>query len=126
MRSSYEIRFVSHYLDPSPDVVKWSSESVVIPYKYNIDGRLHRYFVDFWFEHRNGQEYLIEIKPKNQLKPPKPGKRRTRGFINRCLEYQKNQDKWAAAENFCKRVTAKGRKKLSFKILTEKDLGIQT
>jgi hypothetical protein len=123
-RSSYESRFISHYLDPSPDVIKWSSESWIILYKYKIDGRQHKYFVDFWFRHRNDQEFLIEIKPLNQLSPPKPQKRRTKGFINRCLEYQKNQDKWEAANKFCERVTAKGDKKLTFKVLTEKHLGI--
>ena len=123
LRSSYEIRFVKRFLDPSEDVVEWSSEDVVIPYKYTVDDKTHRYFVDFWFKHRNGKEFLIEIKPYTFTQQPKVPKRKTQAYLRRCMEYEKNQNKWDAAVEYCRNVTERTGKSLEFKILTENELG---
>lgn len=125
LRSSYEIQFVKNFLDRSPDVKFWSSEDVVIKYLYEIDGRIHRYFVDFYFKHVNGKEFLIEIKPKNQVFPPKVPKRRTRSYRNRINIYIKNQNKWKYAKNYCKNLREEKGRNIEFKILTEKELGIK-
>jgi hypothetical protein len=65
---------VMQKLDEHPDVLEWSSEEVVIPYRSPIDGKVHRYFVDFWVKKkdRSGNIIcdLIEVKPFSQTKPP--------------------------------------------------------
>ena len=48
-RSSWERRFMV-YADTNPNVVKWNSEGLVIPYVSPVDGKVHRYFPDFWIE----------------------------------------------------------------------------
>ena len=51
-RSHWELKLMS-YLDRHPHVMKWASEEVIIPYKSPIDGRMHRYFPDFYVEQIN-------------------------------------------------------------------------
>lgn len=71
-RSSWESRFMT-WCDLHPNITKWSSEPVAIPYISPIDNRPHRYYVDFWvLIERDGEkkQYLIEIKPDAQTKPP--------------------------------------------------------
>lgn len=121
LRSSYEIRFVKHFLDKNENIVKWSSEDIVIPYKYRIDQKIHRYFVDFWFQRADGAEFLVEVKPSNQLVPPKQ-KRKTAAFTKRVEDYYKNQDKWAHAKAFCKRLRKEKGRNIEFRIITEKEL----
>lgn len=124
MRSSWEIHFVKYFLDSSKEVKAWASEDIVIPYKYKLDGKKHRYFPDFWFQHTNGKQFLVEIKPKTQTKPPKAQKRNTAAYMRRIAEWEKNQNKWEAAEMFCEAQRNKGRQ-IEFLIITEKELGIQ-
>ena len=69
-RSGLELKFM-RYLDGNDSILKWSSEEIIIPYRSPIDGKVHRYFPDFWVKTSQG-ETLIEIKPKIQTKPPKP------------------------------------------------------
>lgn len=71
-RSSWESRFCI-WCDLHPNITKWSSEPVPIPYISPIDNKHHRYYVDFWvLVENNGEkrQYLIEIKPDAQTKPP--------------------------------------------------------
>ena len=93
------------YLDRHPHVMKWSSEEVVIPYKSPIDGRLHRYFPDFYVEQINKDKkkdkILIEVKPKYQTVPPmikKNGTKPTKRYINEVKTWGINQAKWDAAD----------------------------
>ena len=51
-RSGWELNFMK-YLDRQPEVVRWSSEEIIIPYKSPIDGKWHRYFPDFWVKTSN-------------------------------------------------------------------------
>ena len=71
-RSLWERRFMK-YCDDNPNILKWSSEEVIIPYRMD-DGSLHRYFPDFMIEYRdkdgNMQREIIEVKPKKQCSPP--------------------------------------------------------
>ena len=69
-RSLWE-RQAFRWCESNPNVVRWNSEEVVIPYKWQVDGRIHRYFVDLLIEMKNGEIYLIEIKPKKETVPPK-------------------------------------------------------
>lgn len=71
-RSSWEHRFMS-WCDLHPSIVKWASEPVGIPYISPLDERHHMYYVDFWvLVEKDGakKQYLIEIKPSVQTKPP--------------------------------------------------------
>lgn len=113
-RSLWE-KYVMMYLDKSTNVVSWSSEEVVIPYRYDVDGRVHRYFVDFFVEYSNGQKVLIEIKPSKELSPP-TGNRRTKRYIVESYTYIKNTNKWEAAREYAKD------QGWEFQIWTEKNL----
>lgn len=110
------------YCDLKDSIVEWSSESTVVPYKFDLDGKTHRYFIDFRITVRERDEklqtYLVEIKPEKKTKPPKEPKRRTKSFLYESIDYVKNQNKWTAAR---KHASDRGWK---FIILTEKDLGI--
>ena len=116
-RSLWE-RQVMKWLDDHPDVDKWNSEEVVIPYLSETDNRVHRYFTDFFIRFQNGDTYIIEVKPDSQTKPPKEPKtgRRTRRYINESLTYVKNISKWKAATDYC------SQRGWTFQVWTEKTL----
>ena len=99
-RSLWE-RQTFRWLDENPDILEWNSEEIVIPYQCKTDGKLHRYFADVYLKFRNGQAYLIEIKPKAQTHEPKQPTRKTKRYLNEVMTYVKNQSKWEAAKAFC-------------------------
>jgi len=111
------------YLDHHTDVLEWASEEFYIPYVSPIDKRVHRYFPDFWIKKKNpeGQveTYVVEVKPAGQSKMPIIEGRMTRGQKRDLIAYAVNQAKWKAAEEFC------SDRKWSFKVFTEKELGIK-
>ena len=119
-RSSWEVR-VMKYLDENPNVIWWASEELPIPYRSPIDNRVHRYFPDFIVKVRRKDglvmTYILEVKPESQTKMPVQ-KRRTKKFIQEAATYAINQEKWRAADLFCKEHG------WEFKILTENDLGL--
>jgi hypothetical protein len=125
-RSSWELRLMS-YLDDHTNVLRWSSEEVVIPYRSPIDGKRHRYFPDFYVEQINTNnkvdKILIEVKPKYQTVPPvvqtTKTKRPTKRYINEVKTWGINKAKWDAAEEYCK---DRGWK---FEIMHEDHLGIK-
>ena len=114
-RSGLELKFM-RYLDGNDSILKWSSEEIIIPYRSPIDGKVHRYFPDFWIKTAQG-ETLIEIKPKIQTKPPKPKPNRRR-FIREVKAWGVNEAKWKYAVEFC------DMNSMDFKILNEDHLGI--
>ena len=121
MRSSWETRF-ANWCDKNPNVVAWSSEETVIPYRCPTDNKIHRYFVDFKITIRDKagsiKTYLIEVKPSKQTVPPIfPGKR-TQRYLAESVTFVKNQAKWDAAINYAKD------RNWEFKIITETELGI--
>jgi hypothetical protein len=120
-RSGWE-RMCMVYFDNNPNVLRWGSEEVVIPYRSPIDGRLHRYFPDFLIKVRtakgNTDTILIEVKPYAQTIPPKVRSRKTKRFINEVKTYGVNSAKWDAAYKYCKD------RKWKFQFITEKELGI--
>ena len=99
-RSLWE-RQVFKWCDENANVVKWSSEETVVPYRCKTDNKLHRYFVDLKIQFKGGQTYLIEIKPKKQTQEPKVRTRKTKAYITEVLTYVKNQSKWSAANEYC-------------------------
>ena len=114
-RSSWEEQ-TNRFFDNNPNVLRWSSEEIYIPYIKPTDGKVHRYFPDYWVEYKdksgNILQEIIEVKPENQV------------FIQRkkrLSEYDKvtyniNRAKWQAAGEFCKK------KGIKFRILTERSL----
>ena len=121
-RSSWE-RKMCRWCDLNESVLEWGSEEFYIPYLSPIDNRVHKYFPDFIvkLKENSGQikTYVIEVKPKKQTRPPKPGKKKTKSYIYEATEYAKNQAKWKAAVEFCKDHM------IEFKIITEDELGIK-
>jgi hypothetical protein len=121
-RSRWESLVMSK-LDQHPDVIWWQSEETVIPYRSPIDGRFHRYFVDFTVKMKdaNGKlkTVLIEVKPFAQTRPPVivEGKKSKR-YIQEVMTWGVNEAKWKAAKNYCED------RKFEFMILTEKELGL--
>jgi len=110
------------FCDDNENVISWSSEEVVIPYRSPLDGRIHRYFIDFWLKvkQKNGKinTLLVEIKPQSQTIPPtiKEGSKLTPTKIKQIKAYALNSEKWKAAKNFC------SEKGWEFVIMTEKHL----
>ena len=121
-RSLWERKFMK-YCDKNPNILEWGSEEIIIPYRSPLDNRIHRYFPDFYIKVRenSGQvkKYIIEVKPKKQCIEPQVKKRKTKAYVREVYEYAKNQAKWKAAREFC------DDRKLEFKIMTEKELGIR-
>ena len=118
-RSSWELR-VMKYLDEQPNVVWWASEELPIPYKSPVDQKVHRYFPDFIARIRQIDKEItvvMEVKPFNQTQLPKQ-KRRTQKFLQEVATYAVNQEKWRAADLFCKEHGWK------FMLITEKELGL--
>jgi hypothetical protein len=118
-RSSWELR-VMKYLDDNPAVVWWASEELFIPYKSPVDQKVHRYFPDFIARIRQttGEiTVVMEVKPFKQTQKPIQ-KRRTQKFLQEAATYAINQEKWRAADLFCKEHG------WQFKIITEKELGL--
>jgi len=106
--------------DENPNVIRWASEEMAIPYLSPVDKKRHKYFPDFIIEVKNKtgeiETQMLEVKPAKYTQSPKKPKRITKRFLNEANTYLVNQAKWEAAENVCHK---KGWK---FKILTEKEI----
>jgi hypothetical protein len=105
-RSKLELRIMK-YLDNHPDVLKWSSEELTIPYIKPTDGKIHRYFVDFkaTLKHKDGiiRTTLLESKWSTATVPPKVPKKRTKRYMRECYDWIINSAKWEAAQKLCKK-----------------------
>lgn len=111
-RSLWE-RNVCKFCDNHPNVLKWSSEEIAIPYTNPIDKKIHNYYPDFLIQFNgvNGkQTWMIEVKPKKQtlLKENASKKEKVTWIINNA--------KWHAAKKYCEKHN------IVFQILTEKEL----
>lgn len=118
-RSSWE-KFFMGWLDANPEVVKWNSEEVVIPYFCNAEGKKRRYFMDFWFRDSSGKEFFVEVKPKKEThEPAKPSKLTTaakKRYVNEVYTWSVNSDKWKAAQKVAEK------NNINFRLLTEDGL----
>ena len=121
-RSSWEEAFC-RWADFSSGVVGWSSEEIVIQYQDPIEPiknnkpKFKRYFPDFVIETKNGDIYLIEVKPHKQTIPPKRSTSKSgKTMLTENKSWLVNQAKWKAARAYC------ARKGWVFKIITEKEL----
>ena len=109
-RSSWELAFM-RMCDAHPNITKWASENVKIPYRSPIDGKYHNYVPDFMLQYtdKNGTQHveLIEIKPANQTTMENA---RSRG---QQIQTHINAAKWTAAQEWC------SRKGIRFKVINE-------
>ncbi len=117
-RSSWELSYLFR-LDTDPNVIEFSSEEIIIPYR-DINNKIRRYFVDFYVKRKVGDnviEELIEIKPYKETIPPvlSEGKK-TKTKVREVLTWDMNQRKWAQAKKYCEM------KGWNFRIITERDL----
>lgn len=121
-RSLWEFKLMK-YLDSHSDVVSWASEEFCIPYRSPIDGRMHRYFPDFWVKKINKsgiiEQVVIEVKPQKHIDPPKEPKRKTRRYMGEVARHAINMRKFEVAERFC------SERGMKFQLITEKELNIK-
>ena len=122
-RSLWERKFMV-YCDQSDNIIEWGSEEVIIPYVSPLDGRIHRYFPDFYIKVKQAsgklKKFIIEVKPKKQCSPPNLNpNRRTKRWISEVRTWGVNEAKWKSAVDWC------DNNGMEFKILTEDDLGIR-
>lgn len=112
-RSLWERKIMTD-LDENPNVLKWSSEELAIPYVSPKDGRIHRYFPDFLVQMKDREGNIItalwEIKPYKETIPPK------KKVLQEHVTYSVNVAKWDAARKFCEE------RNIRFRIITEKDI----
>ena len=122
-RSLWE-RKLMVYCDRNDNIIEWGSEEVIVPYRSPGDGKMHRYFPDFYMKVKqtNGthKKFIIEVKPKAQCKEPnKTPKRKTRKWYKEVQTWGINQAKWKSATDYCEN------RGMEFKILTEDHLNPQ-
>lgn len=117
-KSKLELKFMQ-YCDINPNIDKFSLEPFAIQYIKPTDGKIHRYYIDFFIIIKN-VKILVEIKPYQQTQfPVKPKTFTGKKVLNYKKEletYYINCAKWKAAKEF---VEQKGFK---FIILTDKEL----
>ncbi|HOF06795.1 MAG TPA: hypothetical protein PKY44_02050 [Bacteroidales bacterium] len=121
-RSSLEKIFCT-YCDTSNNVLKWSSELYSVKYMNPITSSYNNYYIDFFVRMKKKdsyKDYLVEIKPSQQLKPPRMPKNKTKKNIeNYKKEYETyliNSAKFESADNFAKN------NNFEFVVLTEKTI----
>ena len=111
-RSMWE-RNIMKWCDMEHNIVRWSYEQIIIPYKSPIDKRNHKYYPDFYIERSNEkgiEKFLLEVKPQNQVINPA---KKAKATIYEMKTYAVNEAKWIAALRYCKK------RNLTFKIITE-------
>jgi len=120
-RSLWERKFMV-WCDKNENILEWGSEEIVIPYVSPVDGRVHRYFPDFYIRARTRTggiaKFIIEIKPAKQTVAPKKQRRVTKKYLTEVKTYAVNDAKWKAAKEFC------DDRKMQFLILTERELKV--
>tara|TARA_B100000927_G_scaffold288897_1_gene284409 strand:+ start:1375 stop:1806 length:432 start_codon:yes stop_codon:yes gene_type:complete len=119
-RSLWERKFMV-YCDRNEKIVEWGSEEFFIPYRSPLDGKIHRYFPDFYVKvktPRGLKKWIVEVKPKAQTRPPKTPKRKTSRYITEVRTYAINDAKWKNATEYCKD------RDMEFIIITEDELGV--
>ena len=116
-RSSWELKFM-RFCDLRDDVIQWQSEEIIVPYRHPLDGKIHRYFPDFYCERIDPEtgkliKEIIEVKPKRETLPPKS---KGKTLLKEQKTYIINQVKWEAAHDYC---TDRG---YVFRVFTEEQI----
>jgi len=112
-RSGWEHAFM-RFCDNNEHIVQWASESIAIPYRNPVTGKMSQYVPDFFVQYRTKNNTviseLIEIKPKKQSVIESKASQRDKAIV------AVNYAKWAAAQAWCKRAG------ITFRVLTEDDI----
>ena len=120
-RSLWERKFMV-YCDKNDKILEWGSEEFFIPYRSPLDGKIHRYFPDFYGKVKTKQgtlkKWVVEVKPKVYTRPPKTPKRKTKKYITEVRNWAVNDAKWKNAIEYC------NDRNMEFIIITEDELGI--
>lgn len=112
-RSGWEHAFF-RFCDNNDSVLQWASESISIPYRNPITGKMSNYVPDIFMTYRTRNNQvraeIVEIKPKSQSVIESKMKSRDRAVV------AVNYAKWDAATKWCKRAG------LHFRVITEDDM----
>lgn len=112
-RSGWELSFMK-FCDTNDHILQWASESIAIPYRHPLTGKMTQYIPDFLITYRTRantvKAELIEIKPKKQSVIESKMSSRDRAVV--AINYAK----WDAATKWAKR------NGLSFRVVTENDM----
>ena len=112
-RSGWEHAFM-RFCDNNEHIVGWASESISIPYRNPVSGKMSNYFPDFLIQYRNRNNQviteLIEIKPKKQSVIESKASVRDRAIV------AVNYAKWDAATKWC------SKQGIKFRVITEDDI----
>jgi hypothetical protein len=108
------------YFDLRKEIIQWSSEEVIVPYRCVFTGKIRRYFPDFVITvvDKAGRTatHMIEVKPLKETTPPKPSSRKTKRYLREVQAWGTNSTKWKYAREYC------ADRHWHFTIITEKDL----
>lgn len=98
-RSSWEWHFMK-FCDDNAHILQWASESISIPYRHPLTGKMTVYVPDFLITYQNSQGKtvgeLVEIKPRKQSVIE--GKMSERDRMVVAINYAK----WSAAEKWAR------------------------
>ena len=112
-RSGWELAFM-RFCDSNDNIIQWASESIRIPYKHPLTGKLTNYVPDFFITYRTKNNKVcaevIEIKPKKQSVIEGKMSQRDRAVV------AVNYAKWDSAQKWCQR------QGIVFRVITEDDI----
>jgi hypothetical protein len=112
-RSGWEQSFM-RFCDTNDHILQWASESIAIPYRHPLTGKVTQYIPDFLITYRTRtntmKAELIEIKPKKQSVIESKMSSRDRAVV--AINYAK----WDAATKRCQK------QGLTFRVITENDM----
>ena len=112
-RSGWEHAFM-RFCDNNANIVQWASESISIPYRHPLTGKMTMYVPDFFVVYRTKNNTtraeVIEIKPKKQSIIESKASERDKKVV------AVNYCKWDAASKWCQR------NGLVFRVITEDDI----
>jgi hypothetical protein len=102
------------FCDTNDAILQWASESIAIPYRHPLTGKMTQYIPDFLIMYRTRDNTiraeLIEIKPKKQSVIESKMSSRDRAVV------AINYSKWDAATKWARK------NGLSFRVITENDM----
>lgn len=112
-RSLWETK-VMQWMDTRSSITKWGSEEISIPYVSPLDGKVHRYFPDFFIEYVNTEgkviREILEVKPLHESDSKYAKSDRSKNAL------KVNESKWRAATRYCEE------RGMAFRVLTEKSI----
>ena len=113
-RSGWEQAFM-RLCDEHPNVHKWASESIKVPYRHPFTGKYTVYVPDFFvvYMDKDGKKHaeLIEVKPMAQTNMESAGRN-----MGKRKQVIINQAKWEAATAYAKQ------NKIRFRVVSEEQL----